>query len=58
MAFVVDKAKWLYREFGFSSVIETGWDAWIIILQRSLRMFAYGTNSLILGISIQSIRSN
>src|ERR1700753_495792 len=49
MAIVLDKIKWLYHEFGFSSVIKTGKDAWIIILQRSPRMFAYGTNSLILG---------
>lgn len=49
MAVVIDKIKWLYREFGLSSVYETGRDAWIISLQRSLRMFAHGTNSLILG---------
>ena len=49
MAVVLDKIKWLYHEFGLSSVVRTGRDAWIIILQRSLRMFAYGTTSLVLG---------
>lgn len=51
MAVVLDKLRWLYREFGFDSVVATGQDAWVIILQRSLRMFAYGTNSLILGMN-------
>jgi hypothetical protein len=49
MAVVLEKLQWLYHEFGLSSVVKTGRDAWIIILQRSLRMFAYGTTSLILG---------
>jgi hypothetical protein len=49
MAIVLDKIEWLYHEFGLSSVVKTGKDAWIIIAQRTLRMFAYGTTSLILG---------
>jgi MFS family permease len=42
--------RWLYHEFGVASVWSTGRDAWLIILARSCRMFAYGTNSLILAL--------
>jgi hypothetical protein len=41
--------KWFYHEFGIVSIHETGRNAWLIILARSCRMFAYGTNNLILG---------
>ncbi len=44
--------KWFYHEFGIVSIHETGRNAWLIILARSCRMFAYGTNSLILGKSV------
>jgi MFS family permease len=47
--------KWLYNETGFSSVLETGFDAWIIILTRSLRMFAYGFNALIMALFFQEL---
>jgi len=40
---------WFYEEFGLVSIHETGRNAYLIILARSCRMFAYGTNSLILG---------
>lgn len=40
---------WFYREFGVAAIHETGRNAYIIILTRTLRMLAYGTNSLILG---------
>jgi MFS family permease len=48
--------KWLYHEFGVSSVYTTGRDAWLIILARTCRMFAYGTNSLILALFFSELR--
>ena len=44
---------WFYREFGVAAIHETGRNAYVIILQRTCRMLAYGTNSLILGSSIR-----
>lgn len=41
--------KWFYHEFGIDAVHKTGRNAYFIILARSCRMFAFGTNSLILG---------
>lgn len=38
---------WLVTELGLSSLYTTGHDAWLLILTRTLRMFAYGTNALI-----------
>ncbi|KAK4184021.1 putative MFS transporter [Podospora australis] len=38
------------RESGLRSVWRTGPDAWLIILSRSCRMFAYGASSLILAL--------
>lgn len=40
---------WFYHEFGLVSIHETGRNAYLIVLARACRMFAYGTNSLILG---------
>jgi MFS family permease len=48
--------KWLYREFGVSSVYATGRDAWLIILARTCRMFALGTNSLILALFFSELQ--
>jgi MFS family permease len=48
--------KWLYHEFGVSSVYATGRDAWLIILARTCRMFAYGTNSLILALFFSELQ--
>lgn len=50
MASVVRPLVWFYHEFGLKSINETGRNAWLIVLARSLRMFAYGTNSLILAL--------
>jgi predicted MFS family arabinose efflux permease len=47
--------KWLYNETGFSAVLSTGMDAWLIILSRSLRMFAFGFNALIMGLFFQEL---
>jgi MFS family permease len=47
--------KWLYNEFGLASVYATGRDAWLIILARCCRMFAYGANSLIIALFFSAI---
>ena len=49
MSAVVKPFTWFYHEFGLDSIHETGRNAYLIILARSCRMFAYGTISLILG---------
>jgi MFS family permease len=49
MSAVLKPFVWFYNEFGVSAISETGRNAWLIILARACRMFAYGTNSLILG---------
>ena len=46
---------WLYNEFGLASVYHTGRDAWLIILVRCCRMFAYGANSLIIALFFSSL---
>jgi predicted MFS family arabinose efflux permease len=47
--------RWFYHEFGLDSITSTGRNAWLIILARALRMFAYGTNSLILAIFFSAL---
>ncbi|KAK5118063.1 hypothetical protein LTR62_004109 [Meristemomyces frigidus] len=42
--------RWFYKEFGLVSIHETGRNAYLIILARACRMFAYGTTSLILAL--------
>ncbi|CAN8096933.1 unnamed protein product [Discula destructiva] len=42
--------KYAYRESGLASLWVTGRDAWLIILARLCRMFAYGASSLILAL--------
>ncbi|KAJ8129276.1 hypothetical protein O1611_g4356 [Lasiodiplodia mahajangana] len=44
-----DLIYWFYHEFGLASLHATGRNAYLIILARTCRMFAYGTNALILG---------
>ena len=55
MAPLVKQIKWLYNEFGIASVWTTGKDAWLLILSRCCRMFAYGANSLILAVFFSSL---
>lgn len=43
-------ARWLYHESGVRSVHITGRDAWLIILARTCRMFAFGGTSLIMAL--------
>lgn len=47
---------WFYHEFGLSSVITTGLDAWLLIFARSARMFAYGANSLIIALFFSALQ--
>lgn len=49
MSAVIGPIKWFYHEFGIASIHETGRNAWLMILARSLRMVAYGAIALILG---------
>lgn len=46
----------LYRESGLQSVYTTGSDAWLIILNRTCRMFAYGASSLILALFFAELK--
>jgi MFS family permease len=55
MDFVLRNIEWVYCELGLKSLRDTGHDAWIIILLRSTRMLAYGTNSLILALFFSSL---
>lgn len=49
MALVLAPFRWFYHEFGLVSIHETGRNAYLIILARTCRMLAYGTNALVLG---------
>ncbi|WWD19951.1 hypothetical protein CI109_104424 [Kwoniella shandongensis] len=49
------KLQWAYREFGLSSVRDTGSDAFLVILARSSRMFAYGANSIFIPLFFSSL---
>lgn len=40
----------VYLESGLSSLASTGADAWLVILARTTRMFAYGSSSLLLAL--------
>lgn len=55
MASLLKPIKWLYKEFGVASVYNTGRDAWLIILARACRMFAYGGISLILAVFFSAL---
>jgi MFS family permease len=55
MASLTKQIKWFYHEFGIKSLYDTGRDAWLIILTRCTRMFAYGTNSLILALFFSAL---
>ncbi|KAK4221883.1 putative MFS transporter [Podospora fimiseda] len=44
------------RESGLLSVYNTGPDAWLVILSRSCRMFAYGASSLILALFFAELK--
>jgi MFS family permease len=48
--------KWLYKEFGIASIYHTGRDAWLVILSRTCRMFAFGATSLIIALFFSSVK--
>lgn len=56
MSFLVNHIKWFYHEFGIGSVYDTGRDAWLVILARSCRMFAFGATSLIIAVFFSSLK--
>ncbi|KAI1364151.1 major facilitator superfamily domain-containing protein [Xylaria arbuscula] len=55
MSAALNSVRWFYNEFGLASVHATGRNAYLIILARTCRMFAYGTNSLILAIFFSAL---
>ncbi|KAI1480496.1 MFS general substrate transporter [Daldinia eschscholtzii] len=52
---IVKPVKWFYHEFGVAAIHEAGRNAYLIILARTCRMFAYGTNALILAIFFSAL---
>jgi MFS family permease len=48
-------AGYAYHELGLASVVEAGLDAWLIIIARSCRMFAYGANSTFIALFFSSL---
>lgn len=56
MAVVSFIRKYAYQESGVASVWTTGRDAWLIILARTCRMFAYGASSLILALFFNELK--
>ncbi|ORY23688.1 major facilitator superfamily domain-containing protein [Naematelia encephala] len=51
----VNLLSWLYQEFGLESVYRAGPNAWLIILSRSSRMFAYGAASIIIALLFSAL---
>ena len=49
-------ARRIWHESGLESLHTTGPDAWLIILNRSCRMFAYGASSLILALFFAELK--
>ena len=49
MSAAIRGIKWFYHEFGVDAIYQAGRKAYLLMMARSCRMFAYGTNSLILG---------
>ncbi|UNI13681.1 hypothetical protein JDV02_000403 [Purpureocillium takamizusanense] len=47
--------QWTCRELGLTSVWVTGRDAWLVILGRTCRMFAFGAISLIIALFMSSL---
>ncbi|KAF2767132.1 MFS general substrate transporter [Teratosphaeria nubilosa] len=50
MSALLKPFRWFYHEFGIDSIQETGSNACLIITARACRMFAYGTNALVLAL--------
>lgn len=49
MASVRNRLRWVSHEIGIEAIIATGRNAYLVILARACRMFAFGANALILG---------
>lgn len=54
MSAVKSRLKWISHEIGIDAIIATGRNAYLVILARACRMFAFGANALILGQSTMS----
>lgn len=50
MSAVKRGATWFAHEFGLTALWNTGHDSWIIVAQRTLRMFGFGVVNLILAL--------
>ncbi|KAF2093854.1 MFS general substrate transporter [Rhizodiscina lignyota] len=55
MVNILDHVRWFYRVFGLASLYNTGRDAWLIIIARTCRMLAFGTNSLVLALFFSAL---
>ena len=55
MSLFLKPIKWFWDEFGMRSVHSTGHNAWLVILARTCRMFAYGAASLIIALFLSSL---
>ncbi|EGX88607.1 major facilitator superfamily [Cordyceps militaris CM01] len=55
MSGVLQSAQWLYAEFGARSMVAAGPDAWLIVLSRTCRMFAFGAISLIFALFLSAL---
>jgi MFS family permease len=56
MASMLRNLKWIATEFGLTSLYNSERDVWLIILTRFLRMFAYGTNSVIMALFFAALK--
>lgn len=55
MAALIKPLQYLYHESGLNTLFHADANTWLIILTRTLRMFAYGFNALILALFFQSL---
>jgi predicted MFS family arabinose efflux permease len=55
MSSLLKPFKYLFHESGLRTLLQANGNTWIIILTRTLRMFAYGFNALILALFFQSL---
>ncbi|KAH7026387.1 major facilitator superfamily domain-containing protein [Microdochium trichocladiopsis] len=56
MSAVLAPLRWFYHEFGVDSLHGAGRNAYLVITARSCRMFAYGTNALILALFFAELK--
>ncbi|KAJ1333789.1 para-aminobenzoate synthetase [Microdochium nivale] len=56
MSVVLKPLRLFYQEFGLGSLHDAGPNAYIIVTARTCRMFAYGTNSLILALFFAELK--